>query len=433
MGASKDLEASFQAYKYPRLITQKRHLGRWKATYCCECGGPLRGGFCWFCDSRAETSFAYDPNPNSFDDSQNLSDYSPQPQCETYLCELCGNDSHCGYDCPPRFPLVYEQKSSYNQNYNDNYYPHNSSSFLCCDNCGGPHESFQCQPMNQNYFEPNHCYDSNSFGFDQPTQYTINHQEDLNQQSMNDVDDRWNKIIESQNKIIQILGEMESTLTLNENISQEHPSIPNTPILPTLEPKDSLIKWNEELNTIPKKESNEFIKFSVEDLVPIPSESEDTSGNDSECILPSRDDFSPINIFEEKAVTFSNPLFNSDDDFICSNDESLSDKDVLENIKSKDSYDSNLDEPDLLVTPLSDANEDECFDSRGNEINDFDDSYYDSEGDILYLESLLNDDLVHRDPSIPIMSVVSILEGFTDEPPLEENDDLFDLEFKNDV
>ncbi|GJU90779.1 hypothetical protein Tco_1303202 [Tanacetum coccineum] len=28
------------------------------------------------------------------------------------------------------------------------------------------------------------------------------------------------------------------------------------------------------------------------------------------------------------------------------------------------------------------------------------------------------------------MSVVSILEGFTDEPPLEENDDLFDLESK---
>ncbi|GKC56649.1 hypothetical protein Tco_1084247 [Tanacetum coccineum] len=29
-----------------------------------------------------------------------------------------------------------------------------------------------------------------------------------------------------------------------------------------------------------------------------------------------------------------------------------------------------------------------------------------------------------------MISVVSILEGFTDEPPLEENDDLFDLESK---
>nr|GEX78813.1 hypothetical protein [Tanacetum cinerariifolium] len=63
--------------------------------------------------------------------------------------------------------------------------------------------------MNQNYFEPNPCYESNSFGFDQPPQYTIDHKEDLNQQSMNDVDDRCNKIIESGNKIIQIWGEMD--------------------------------------------------------------------------------------------------------------------------------------------------------------------------------------------------------------------------------
>nr|GFC03435.1 hypothetical protein [Tanacetum cinerariifolium] len=114
---------------------------------------------------------------------------------------------------------------------------------------------------------------------------------------------------------------------------------------------------NEKLNTIPEKESDEFIKSSIEDLVLIPCESEDTSGSES----------------------------------------------------------------------------DECFDSKGDadKINDFKDSYYDSEGDILYLESLLNDDLVHHDPFISSMSVASILEGFTDEPPLEENDELFDLEPKN--
>nr|GEZ25150.1 hypothetical protein [Tanacetum cinerariifolium] len=176
---------------------------------------------------------------------------------------------------------------------------------------------------------------------------------------------------------------------------------------------------NEKLNTIPEKESNEFIKSSVEDLVLIPSKSEDTSGSDSVCILPLCNDFSPIDIPEEKAVTFSNLLFNSNDDFIFSHDDSLSDEDVpednvkiysyplfefndeyissdvnplfdevLENIKSSDSDDSNLDEPDLLVTPFSDANKDECFDSGGDddEINvlDCEDSYYDSEGDILY-------------------------------------------------
>nr|GEW33301.1 enolase-like isoform X3 [Tanacetum cinerariifolium] len=49
-----------------------------------------------------------------------------------------------------RFPFVYEQELSYNQNYNDNYYPHDLPSFPCCDNCGESHETFQCQPMDPN-------------------------------------------------------------------------------------------------------------------------------------------------------------------------------------------------------------------------------------------------------------------------------------------
>ncbi|GJV77865.1 hypothetical protein Tco_1509449 [Tanacetum coccineum] len=215
-------------------------------------------------------------------------------------------------------------------------------------------------------------------------------------------------------------------------------SIALAPVSSTIEPEDSLIIGDEHLSTIPEKESDEFIKSNVEDLVPIPSESEDTSESDSDCDLPSCDNFSPINVSEEKSVTFSNPLFNSNDDFTSSDDESLSDEDVpednfkiysnplfefddeyissdvnplfdevLEDIECKDSYDSNLDESTFLVTPLSDSNEDECF----------------TPSDDVEL-------LLHRDSSTPMISVVSILEGFTDEPPLEENDDLFDLESK---
>nr|GFA98760.1 hypothetical protein [Tanacetum cinerariifolium] len=208
------------------------------------------------------------------------------------------------------------------------------------------------------------------------------------------------------------------------------------PVLPNKDPEDSLIMGNEELSTIPKKELDKFIKSSVEDLVLIPSESEDTSGSDNEYVLPSCDDFSPIKVFEEKLVTFSNPLFDSNDDFTSSHDKSLSDEDVLEDnfkiysnplfefddeyissdvnplfdevledIKCKDTYDPNLDESAFLVTPLSDSNKDGYF----------------TPGDDIGL-------LLHRDPSTLMMSVVSILEGFTHEPPLEENDDLFDLE-----
>ncbi|GJW70368.1 hypothetical protein Tco_0127285 [Tanacetum coccineum] len=224
----------------------------------------------------------------------------------------------------------------------------------------------------------------------------------------------------------------ESTIPLNEIFSQIPPSIAITPVLPIEDSKDSLIMGDEDLSTIPEKESGEFIKSSVEDLVPIPSESEDTSDSDSECDLP----------FCDNSVTFSNPLFNDNDAFTSSDDESLPEEDVpkenfkiysnplfefddeyissdvnplfnevLEDIESEDSYVSKLDEPDLLVTPLSKLNEDECFDPGGDFVLEeieacltsdsippgIDDDDFDPEGDILLLEKLLNDD-----PSSPL-------------------------------
>nr|GFB96525.1 hypothetical protein [Tanacetum cinerariifolium] len=95
----------------------------------------------------------------------------------------------------------------------------------------------------------------------------------------------------------------ESTIHLNEINSQIPSSIVITTsphVLPTEDPEDSLIMGNEELNTISEKESDKFIKSSVENLVPIPSESEDISRSDSECIVPSCDDFSSIDVLEEK-------------------------------------------------------------------------------------------------------------------------------------
>ncbi|GKB74918.1 hypothetical protein Tco_0936330 [Tanacetum coccineum] len=247
-----------------------------------------------------------------------------------------------------------------------------------------------CQPRNQNYFESNPCYNPNSYGFDQPTQTSIDHQppkemsvrELLLQEKLHKA---LQAVCEKLNQQEQAANEI--TIPLNEITSQIPPSIAITPVLPTMEPEDSLIMGDENLSTIPEKESDEFIKSSVEDLVPIPSESEDTSDNDSECDLP----------FCDNSVTFSNPLFDANDDFTSSDDESLPEEDVqeenfkiysnplfefdeeyipsdvnplfnkvLEDIKNKDSYVSNLDEPALLVTPLSDANKDECFDPGGD-------------------------------------------------------------------
>nr|GFA75716.1 hypothetical protein [Tanacetum cinerariifolium] len=48
-------------------------------------------------------------------------------------------------------------------------------------------------------------------------------------------------------------------------------------VLSTKETKDSINIGDEHLDTIPEKESDEFIKSSVENLVPNPSESEELS------------------------------------------------------------------------------------------------------------------------------------------------------------
>ncbi|GKA95805.1 hypothetical protein Tco_0817900 [Tanacetum coccineum] len=199
--------------------------------------------------------------------------------------------------------------------------------------------------------------------------------------------------------------------------------------LPTEEPEDSLIMGDEHLSTIPEKESDEFIKSSVEDLVPIPSESEDTSDNESECDVLVCDDSSPLDVSEDNPVIFSNPLFDSNEDFTSSDDESLSEEDVpketfkiysnplfefdddftssdvnplfnevLEDVESEDSFDSKLAEPTLLISPLFDANKDECFDPGGDEIDAFldldismviENDFHDSQGDIIFLEKLL--------------------------------------------
>ncbi|GKE10099.1 hypothetical protein Tco_1413650 [Tanacetum coccineum] len=211
-----------------------------------------------------------------------------------------------------------------------------------------------------------------------------------------------------------------------------------------MEPEDSLIMGDEHLRTIPKKETDEFIKSSVKDLVPIPSESVDTSDNDSECDLPfcdplsdSNDDFTSSDdeslpeedVQEEIFKIYLNPLFEFDDKYIFSDINPLFNE-VLEEIKSKDFYVSNLDEPVLPVTSLTDANENECFDPGGdideidafldNDVStDVENGYHDSEGDLIYLESfLIKDTILNLPPEVFLDRDPRSLE---DEP---EKDDL---------
>ncbi|GKB52750.1 hypothetical protein Tco_0903503 [Tanacetum coccineum] len=161
-----------------------------------------------------------------------------------------------------------------------------------------------------------------------------------------------------------------------------------TPDEPFEEPEDSLIMEDEHLDTIPEKESDELIKSSIENLVPIPSESEDFSDNESECDMPDCDDF----------TTFSNPLFDSNDDFTSSDDESLSDEDVpMENFKI---YSNPLFDDEEIISPKIDPH---YFNAESNLIESLlnRDILIDSSPKFDYLLEEFSGELAHIDPIPP--------------------------------
>nr|GEW34055.1 hypothetical protein [Tanacetum cinerariifolium] len=337
-------------------------------------------GFCSLCNSR--NSCVYDPNSNSFDCPPD-SYHPPHPTYETYSGDSCGNDSHFGYDCPPRFPLNYEPKPGYIQNYNS--YPHDPPSFPqqypCCEDCGVTHEAYQCRPMNEDYYhKQNSFYDSTFIGFDQaqPQQYIVNH---LIFYAHNDYLDSQKKLSITLTKLMEQATSLilfckmacqivqkkqeekrieeeqvakaqnwklpvcydddddeERSNSLKDNIIS---GLPLCAAITPNEPVDSLSMGDEHLETIPAMESDEFIKSSVENLVPILSESEGIP--DTMCDVHLVNNPTPLEAKDHFEI-----VINFNDDYSSSDDDSL----YNENIEYVEIEDDNLYEKLLNVNLL---------------------------------------------------------------------------------
>nr|GEZ40553.1 hypothetical protein [Tanacetum cinerariifolium] len=81
--------------------------------------------------------------PNFVDESSNI--FNPPPQRHINSCEFCGSNAQYGHCCTPQAQFN-NPKQGYNQDYNFSQYIHNfQQQYFCCDQCGGPHETFQCQ------------------------------------------------------------------------------------------------------------------------------------------------------------------------------------------------------------------------------------------------------------------------------------------------
>nr|GEV97922.1 hypothetical protein [Tanacetum cinerariifolium] len=205
---------------------------------------------------------------------------------------------------------------------------------------------------------------------------------------------------------------------------------------------------NEHLDTIPETKSDEFIKSSVENLVPIPSESEDFSDIESECDMPDCDDSQTT-----KFSTISNPLFNdstsSDDesshgeefsgelahtDLIppgineanCDPEEDihLIERLMYDNSSPRPPKDFNSENFDVIIEsfspshiPVVDSNPfmeeiDLFLASDGSIPPGIDSDYLDSEGDNRFLERLLHNDPIPLPDILDFSNVVRVFLPF---------------------
>ncbi|GKA12473.1 hypothetical protein Tco_0692019 [Tanacetum coccineum] len=189
--------------------------------------------------------------------------------------------------------------------------------------------------------------------------------------------------------------------------------IRSSAVTPDLPIPDSLIMEDEHLDTIPVTESANTIKSSVEDLVPILSESADLSDGESKCDVPINDD-SPESYFS----TFDNPLFDSNNDF-SSDDESLSEEEIQ---KDEFKYFSNplYDLDDEIITNEKILPNQKDLDVVISIPPGIDERCFNAESDLL--ESLLN-----RDSPIDSTKIDSIFDEFSlPRPPEERNSKIAD-------
>nr|GEW27033.1 hypothetical protein [Tanacetum cinerariifolium] len=304
---------------------------------CCECGDALNGIFCQQC-----------------------------------TCKSCGKGAHIGYNCPPNVPIIFNPEP-YNQTMN-NEPPQTLLSFD--PTCYSDKEN-SCQPTNEDYcHEQNSCYNFNSFGFDhcQPPQYTVKHptfnaHNDL-LSSRTTLMEQMTTLTSMCEMVCQIVQKKQEEKRIKDEqaANARYWKIPAccddddnynfaiTPILSTEEPDNSLSMGDKYLDTIPTTESDEVIKSSVEDLVPILSEFEGIP--DTMCDVHLVNNPTPLEAKDhfEIVTKFNDDISSSDDDSLYNENIDFFYDDHIEEISSGSTTthsDISLSEYDSFIFNLS--------------------------------------------------------------------------------
>nr|GEY18109.1 retrotransposon protein, putative, Ty3-gypsy subclass [Tanacetum cinerariifolium] len=163
--------------------------------------------------------------------------------------------------------------------------------------------------------------------------------------------------------------------------------IPDEPVLSTEESDNSLSMGDEHLDTIPTTKSDEFIKSSVENLIPIPSESKGIP--EHVCDVPFHDNSPPLDASPPDSELFSSEVM----EIVISEVGGIK----ASNDNSIPSYDPIISGTPPNLTPSGESDfflEVDAFLAVEDKFtsSQFPKSYLDSEGDMLLFEAFLNDD-----------------------------------------
>nr|GEW21156.1 hypothetical protein [Tanacetum cinerariifolium] len=343
--------------------------------------------------------------------------------CQRCTCKSCGNGAHHGYNFPPKVLIISNPEPRHDQNVEEfpqtlpSFHPtcysgdENSFAYDSTPNLVNDSPNVFNPPSQPPMYSYELCGDYAHYSYDCPPQ-----------------------------KIPLCYGDdddEEISIPLRDIIIFELPScIAITPVVST---KDSLIMEDEHLDTIPEKESDEFIKSSVENLVSNPSDSKD----ERKCDVPVCDDF----------TTFSNLLFDADNDFSFRDDELFSDEDIPKEIYLNPLFDEEIIsvkidprhfnvESDLIKSLLiqdssiiSSSKIDYLLDEFAGELiflksipSGIDEAECDPEEEIRLIEKLLYDNSSPRPPEEFISeNSDAAIESFSPSPiPVEDSDSLME-------
>nr|GEW06131.1 hypothetical protein [Tanacetum cinerariifolium] len=329
---------------------------------CPKCGNPVKGHYCQGCAFLRQT-FKEDLFASGVKHGIIQDFYEP---------------AHYGYNCPPKVPIIPDPEPFHNQIIKElpptmqsfdpkpnlvHTSPHVSNPppqlpFISCEFCGNDARyGHYCTPQ-VSFVYPEQCHNQD-FNFPKKKRKSKNHKQLM-------LDIRRFQLATMMTMIIILQSPQMNPLTLQV--------------------------WGMH-DTVPAMESDEFIKSSVENLVPIPSESE----GESECDVPVCVEF----------TTFSNVLFDAEYESDSSDDQSFSDEDVHEKIFSNHLFEEE-------ITPMK-----------------IDQHHHNAESDLM--ESLCT-----HDSSLIISSKIdSLLDEFADELALlkliPSGIDETDCDFEEDI